>query len=254
MTCRNTALPEQGWCGRQFRPFARATVAFVVILGVMAMIALHYRVHLSWRYEASRLGLTDVRAIPDRPMPDSPMPADWLPCRVGRIEFSLPPELAGNRVAPENGAPIAIFYFGPRTVYVHFPEGTSDVSDLLKTASELCPTSPRFTLPRLRLACYQAGADDFRWAMTRDEVWWLAFRITTGKLVRLGSGGHIESFFRQDLDGIIHFDGKRAQFDWQSNYYPLGGYMNFIDRGDKVDPAWIRAVCQSLKVSDGAKG
>jgi hypothetical protein len=250
MMCSETALPEQRRHGGQFRPFTLAVVALVVVLGAVALVALHYRSHLLWRYEASRLGLHDVQAIPDRPMPDSPTPDGWLRYRVGCIEFSLPPELARNRVAEKNGASPVTFQHGSRAVVVALPTDASKFSDLLKTASELCPESQRFTMPKLRRACYQASSDDFRWSMTPQEVRWHAFCITTGKLIRAKSDGHTESFSRQDLDGIIHFGGERVVFDWQSNDRRWGSYMHFIDHGDKADPTWIRAVCQSLKVSN----
>lgn len=253
MMCSKTALSEQRRHGGRFRSFTLAVVALVVVLGVVALIALQYRSHLFWRYEASRLGLHDVQAIPDRPMPDSPTPDGWLRCRLGCIEFSLPPELAGNRGAQKNGASPVAFQHGSRAVVVALPTDASEFSDLLKTASELCPQSQRFTIPKLRRACYQASSGDFHWSMTANEVRWHAFCITMGKLMRFKSDGHTESCSRQDLDGIVHFGGERVVFDWQSNDCTLGGYMHFIDHGDKADPTWIRAVCQSLKVSNQAE-
>lgn len=253
MMCTNTGSPEHRQHGGRSRPFALAAVALVLVLGVVALIALHYRSHLFWRYEASRLGLNNVQAIPDRPMPDSPTPDGWVRCRVGRIEFGLPPELASNRVVPKHAASLVIFHDGTRRVDVDLPTDMSEFSGLLKAASELCPRSQRFTLPRLRQACYQASSDDFRWSMTREEVRWHAFCITTGKLFRISPTGHTESFFRQDLDGIIHFDGKWSILDWQSNDCAVGGSMHFIDRGEQADPTWVRAICQSLKVLDEAE-
>lgn len=243
-------LPEQRRHKGRFRSFTPAVVALVVVLGVVSLIALHYRSHLLWWYEASRLGLHDVQAIPDHPMPDSPTPDGWLRCRVGCIEFSLPPELANNRVAQKNGASLVTFQHGSRAVVIALPTDASEFSDLLKTASELCPQPQRFTMPKLLRACYQASSGDFRWSMTSDEVRWHAFCITIAKLIRPKRDGHTESFSRQQLDGIAHFGGERVVFYWQSNDGRWGGYMHFIDHGDKADPTWIRAVCQSLKVSN----
>lgn len=249
MTCSNTTLPEQRRLWGRVRPFTVAVVALLVVFGIVLLAGLHYRSHLLWRYEASRLGLHDVQAISDRPMPESPIPNGWVRCRVGCIEFNLPPELAGNKVAQKNGASFVTFQDGSRAVVVALPTDASEFSDLLKTASKLCPPQ-QFTMPRLRLACYQASWDDFRWSMTPNEVRWHAFCITTSKLIRPMSEGHTESLFRQDLDGIIHFGGERIVFDWQSNDRACGGYMQFIDHGEKIDPTWIRAVCQSLKLNE----
>ena len=247
MTCINTALPEQRRHWGRFRPVMAVIVVLVVVLGTVVLTGLHYRSHLLWKYEASRLGLRDIQAIPDRPMPDSQTPNDWLRCHVSCIEFSLPPELASNRGTRKNEAPFVTFQHDSRAVIVALPTDASEFSDLLKTASELCPQSQRFTMPKLRRACYQATSDDFRWSMTPDEVRWHAFCITTSKLIRTKSDGHTESFVRQDLDGIVHIGGERFVLHWQGNDHRWGGYMHFIDHGDEIDLTWIRAVCQSLK-------
>ena len=252
MTGSGTALPEPRWHGRRFRPSTRAVVVLITVLGVVASVVLYYRSHLFFRYEASRLGLHDVPAIPDRPMSDSPTPDGWLRCRVGPIEFSLPPELADNRAAPNKGASFIKFEHGSRTVIVFLPTVASDVADLLKTASDLSPQSQRFTVPQLRRACYQASSDDFRWSMTPKEVRWHAFCIITGQLMRTKSHEYTESHVCQDFDGIIEFGDKRIFFEWQSNDR-MWGTMHFIDREDKADPTWIRTVCQSLKVSSEAE-
>jgi hypothetical protein len=250
-----TELPKQpprrrGW----FRPFNVAVVAIVVGSGIAVQTGWHYRSHLLWRYEASRLDVHDFEAIPDSPMPDSPAPDGWVRCRVGCIEFGLPRELAGNKVAQKNGASFVVFQHGPRTVIVTLPSDGSEYADLLSAASKLCPQSQRFTMPRLRRECYQANPDDFRWSMTPDEVRWHAFCIITGKLIRPKSGGHTESFFRQDLDGIAHFGDPRDLLDWQSCDHSHAGYMYFIDRGEKSDKTWIRAVCQSLTLVSEVDG
>jgi hypothetical protein len=253
MTCSSTGSREQRRQLGRFRLRTMVVVALVVGFGVVTLAVLHYRAHLLWRYEANRLGLQDVQAISDCPMPESPTPSGWIPCRVGCIAFSLPPELASNPVAPKNGASFLTFQHGSRAVVVAMPTAANEFSDLLKAASELCPESQGFTMPRLRRACYQASSDDFRWSMTPDEVRWHAFCITTRKLIRPKSVGHTESLLRRDLDGIIQFGGERAVFDWQSNDRNCGGYMHFIDHNEKIDPTWIRAVCQSLKVSNESR-
>lgn len=222
------------------------TVLTIAAVGFLALLIIfHYRFHLLWLWQANRSGLGNVQAVLDRPMPESPTPNDWVRCRVDRVEFSLPPELAGNRVA--NGGTV-VFQHGSRAVAFALPSGPSELENrFLQTASELSPDSQKFTMPLLRRACYQASSNDFHWSMTPNEVRWLAFRVTTSKLIRTKSDGHTESFSRQDLDGIIHFCGERSLFFWQSNDGDSEGYMHLVDRSDKADPAWIRAVCQSLK-------
>jgi hypothetical protein len=249
MTCAPTVLRQKqrhwGW-------FKLAAVAAVVFLGIVLLLGLYYRFHLHWQYEAGRLGLHEVQAIPDHPMPDSPTPNSWLQCHVGCIEFSLPAELASNRTGQNGDESLVTFQHGSRVVVVAVPAGSSESLELLKTASELCPWTQQFTMPELRRTCYQVSSNDFRWSMAPSEVRWHAFCVTTSKLIRPQSGGYTESFFREDLDGIVHFHNERAQLDWQTKDRKWGGYMHFSDRNENSDPTWIRAACQSLKVSTDA--
>ena len=184
-------------------------------------------------------------------MPESPTPDGWVRCRVGGIEVSVPPELANNRLTPKNVAPTFAYYqHDSRLVHVSPPADSSEAPGILKTASELCPWSERFsTMPRLRHACNQVSSDDFRWSMTPSEVRWHAFCITTGRLGQLSSHGHTESLFRIDADMLIHFyHSGAAAVDWQCTDSLDGGYMNFVDRDNDLEPTWVRAVCQSLRV------
>jgi hypothetical protein len=243
-------LPKQQPHNSRFRPFTLAIVALLVGLGAPLLIAARYRSHVFWKYEVSRLGLNDVQAIPDRPLPESPTPEGWVRCRVGALEFSLPPELANNRITPKNKASSVAFKHGARTVIVAFPSDANEFSDFLNTTSHLRPQAQPFTMPRLRRECYQASSDDFRWSMTPEEVRWHAFCITTRNSIGSTSQGHTESFSRDDLDGILLF-GKQLGVEWQSKN-GAWGFINFIDREEKPDPTWIRAVCQSLQISNEA--
>lgn len=250
MSCSDTTFPKRR---RQWDRFGgRAMVVTVLVAGctIAAAIAFHYRVHLFWRYAESRLDLHDIEAVPNSPMPETAVPNGWVRCRVGCMEFSLPPELARNMTSPGHDKSIVLFMHGSRKVIVA-SHTTNEFSDLLREASELCPTSQQFTLPSFRLACYQASSDDFSWSMTLEEVRWHAFCITMSGLTRLQSGGHTETLFRRDLDGIAHFDGDRASFDWQCKDGMCAGYTHLIDFGEKPDPTWIRAVCQSLRLASG---
>lgn len=235
---------------RRGRPwlFTVGVVGLAIGIGISSLAALRYGAHLLWLCEASRQGLRDIQAIPNRPMPEKLTPNGWVPCRVGCIEFRLPPELANNSVSEKKGCPFVTFTHGSRTLAVALPTDVSEFSGLLETASKLSPQQQQFTMPRLRRACYQTRSADFRWSMTGDEVRWHAFCITTSKLLRPMLNGHTESFFHQDLDGIAHFGPDHVFFEWQSNHRPRAGYMHF-QHGDGIDRDWIRAVCQSLKLS-----
>ncbi len=240
---------KQRRCWSWLRPHTTFVVAFAVVLGIAVLTASRYRAHLVWCFTASRLGLHDVQAIPNRPMPECPTPNGWVRCHVGCIAINLPPELASNRLPQKNGESFSVFQCGTRAVVIAPPTDANEFSGFLTAATELRPGSQQLTVPRLRLACYQASSGDFRWSMTADEVRWHAFCITTGQLIRPMSAGHTESFFRKDCDGIIHFGRQRAIFEWQSKERMRTGYVHFIDRSEQADPSWIRAACQSVTVS-----
>ncbi len=88
--------------------------------------------------------------------------------------------------------------------------------------------------------------------MTSEELKWHAFRITTSRLIRPGSVNYTESFSQNGLDGVAHFHGHRVALDWQFTD-GQGGYIHFRDLDGKVEPDWIRAVCQSLNISSEGK-
>ena len=241
-------LPKRGW--RWLRPSPASIVAFGLVLLFVALTSLHYRFHLLWLSEARRLQLQNVQAVPDVPMPDSPMPENWVPCRVGEIELSLPPELAAKRIEKRGmGGPYVTFLDETRGVVIESPTNASDVADLLTIATKLSPQPERFTVPRLRLACYRASSDDFRWSMTPAEARWHAYCMATGRLLRLSSVTQTESLLGQHLDRVLLFSDDRADLEWQTND-GAWGTLHFIDRGKKLDPTWMRAVCQSLRVSN----
>lgn len=247
---RNVVLPtHQGTRPRRSQSRTLRVIALLIPLGMAALLAWHYRIHLVWRYQERRLGLHEVDAIPDRQMPECTIPEGWMACHVGCIEFSLPPELASNRAAPANGASMVTFNYGSRAVAVAINTDAADFSELLKAASQLSPEHEAFTIPRLRRACNQVSTDDFCWSMTADEVRWHAFCLTTSKLANATREGHTESFSRHGVDGITHFTNTRAVLVWQSTDLLCSGYIHFIDREEPFDATWIRAACQSLSTS-----
>jgi hypothetical protein len=74
-----------------------STRKVLLMLGVLVLMSLalsagilsYYGYHLVWRFS----GFQDVQSIPTSPMPDSPPPEDWLDCRFGPLELTLPPDL-----------------------------------------------------------------------------------------------------------------------------------------------------------------
>jgi hypothetical protein len=209
-----------------------------------------YRSHLAWVIaRAVDKRFADVRPIPVRSMPFADVPQDWVHCRFGSLEFALPPELAKNPEAPMTDAPLLGFYDKSRSIAVHLPTASQQSAEFFKTDLKSPPQGQGLSLVRLSLACREANPEDFRWTMSPNEVHWLAWRITIGHVIRLQSVERAETLFRDDLEAVAYFLGKRAVLDWQAKDRDIGGYIHFMHRASDgpIDPNWVRAVCHSLK-------
>jgi len=239
-----------GYVRRRLAP--SVLVVSSLCLAVGAALLFHFRVHLFWQFQANRLGLRNIPSVPNRPMPHIPVPDTWVRCRVGTLEFSLPTDLASNPDRLNNGS-ICTFYHGWQAVVVSGPIDVEEYSQFCETASLLCPESERFTIPRLRLVCSQASSDDFRWSMTPDQVRWHAYCMITRNLIGIPSEGRTEAFFGNDMQGIVHFTHQGATFFWQSITAKRWGYMKFRQRRESPEEDWIRAVCQSVRLSPPAE-
>jgi len=246
MSESNAGAPKRPgfWCSLTRRNVIVA--ALIAIAGVLTAIALLYRDHLIWRYNENRMHLGSVPAISSGPMPDSPVPRDWVACRVGSVEVRLPPELAEDLTSAKEGSPIAKGESGHRAVIIEPAADVAEFSGFLDMAGQVSPNSRQLTLPQLRLACYQVKSSDFRWSMSRAQVRWHAFCITSSGLLRIRSGGHVETLFRDEIHGILHCDGGGAWYDWQCTEGTYRGGMYFSEKGKDLDPGWIRAICRSL--------
>jgi hypothetical protein len=242
MVCGNSARAQRT---RRSRAVWRLAVGTALVL---VLVGWHFRYHLLWHYQASRLDLRGTQAVPNRPMPVIPTPDGWVACRVGHLEFLLPRELADGDVLHGRDGVSVRFQHGSRIVNVSVPVDAGDPLGLLAAAARLSPGREHFTMPKLRRACYAANSHDFRWSMTPAQVRWHTFRIVTAKLIRNVSDGYTESYSRQDMDAIVHFTDDRAMLDWQCSDGSWGGYILFVERPGKIEPGWIRAVCESIRI------
>lgn len=240
--------PRKSW-RRWFRFSLRSMLLAVAVVALVLGLVLHYRVHLIWRVGAWYGGFTDVEAIPVGPMPATPTPEDWKHCRFGSIEFDLPPQLTENLTAPENGATALVLYDDSRKVMIHLPRDQADLLAWQEETLGLPPQGQGLSLPRLRVACWEASFDDFRWSMSRQEVHWHLWRVTMSPMMQLSSGGTAETLFRDDLEGVARFTDNASFFDWQAENTTIGGSFLFEDSRDETDPNWMRSVCQSLRFS-----
>jgi hypothetical protein len=221
-------------------------VAFTLIALVLGLV-IHYRAHLAWCFAVSRLGLADVPPLPVTPMPEAKVPEDWVACRFGSIQFSLPPGFVRSVQGSPKGGMIGL-RDDSHTMMISLPANQTATLDSLETDMEMPPEGQGLSMVMLRLACFQAGSDEFRWSMSPDQVRWFAWRMWIGRFMRLGSEQRAETLFRDDLEGVAYYRTGHAEFDWQAKESPTGGTIHFIDRSKgEVDPAWVRAVCRSVK-------
>jgi hypothetical protein len=244
----NESQRRRWWRGRHGSLQLRV-IAVAAGIAIVSFVAWHYRYHLLWKYELSRNSFQEIRAIPGHSMPLMRPAEGWEQCRVGRMQISLPPELA-NSFTHTSDASLVTFEYGPRAVVLALPTDENIYRELLQSASQLCPQQQRLTWPRLRRACYQVSSEDFRWSMTPEELRWHRLCITMSRAFRLSSEGDTESFFRSDLHGFVHFVGDRGVFDWHTADGKWSGYIHFIDRSEDKDRTWIRAACQSIRILD----
>jgi hypothetical protein len=222
----------------------------MAVLAVLLGLGFHFRYHLLWRLTAAWEGLNNVKALLAKPMPDAIAPKDWVRCRFGALQFDLPPAMAGNVMKRRPSSSVCLYRDGSKSAIVHLPEGTREGGELLKVMLKNLPQGQGLSRPRLRLAWWQTGSDDFRWTMSRSELRWHAWCIAMTRLGRPELDGWAETMLSGDFDGIVMFDASRhrAIFDWQATNKAVTGYIHFSDKSGNLDPEWVRCVCKSVKV------
>lgn len=227
-----------------------------IIVGTLVLfiiISFRYWPHVHWKYTEMRLDSHEVHAIPATVMPPTAVPADWLPYHFEGMEIRLPPGFKDRNTSGLT-AKIESFGNGSETIHVAMPMDAGEVYQLFGFA-KFHPEAAGLTIPRLRLLCYQADSTDFRWSMTSDEVRWHGFCMSAGQLFRLREVGRVETLFGDDIDGIAHFDGQSAIYDWHCKDSVKRGGIHFRTTPPKLlDPSWVRAVCQSLKIAGNDQG
>ncbi len=241
--------PKRRWYRRRLRTVLATIVVLVVLNGLLIF---HFRVHLVLRYAMAFGGLREAKAIPAGPMPEAPEPKDWVRCRFGSAEFSLPPKMAANVETTRNGA-FRVFRDGSVSVMVDLPNDAVSMEKDLESATQMPPQGCGMSGPRLRLAWCQTSSADFRWSMSPDEVHWLTWCIVMNNLGQIITDGWAETTFGNEMDGIllIRQDRRFACFEWQSKTKAVYGYINFQDKSGELDPEWLRRVCKSVRVCEG---
>lgn len=225
----------------------KALLTVIVVPGLLLLIAFHFRTHLLWRFGPASAHCSDVGPVPVAAIPDAKTPDDWVHCRFGSLEFDLPAELAENVQQVPNQVPALLFKHKSTSVVAYLPlDGTHSIKEL-ETTLLVPPQGRGLSLSRLRVACYQASWDDFRWTMSASEVSWHAWCVSMSSILRFGHGGHVDTLFRDDLEGTVHYSTTHACFDWQATDRSAQAYWHFSEKSGQLDPSWVRCICQSTE-------
>jgi hypothetical protein len=245
MSGKMTITPKQRRRWFQFR-LRTLFVAFTVVALVLGLV-IHYRAHLVWCVAASRLGLADVQRVPVTAMPDAAVPEDWVACRFGSLQFDLPPGFVRSVQGSPKGGMI-VLRDDPRAMMIYLPGDQTDSGELLQSDLEMPPEGRGLSMVMLRLACFQTASNEFRWSMSPEEVRWFVWRISIGRFMRMGSEQRAETLMCDDLEGAAYYRSGCAELDWRSKESQASGNIHFIDKSEEeIDPAWVRAVCRSLR-------
>jgi len=245
---KNKSSPEQNQHVKASSLSRRWVVAaFGAVFALGALLAVPLWPHILWKINEIRFGLPEVQAVPTTIMPPSGVPEDWVRHHFDGMEVMLPPGFTKSQNQPNPN--IVVFDNGSEEVNISMPEDADKIFNFVPHF----PEAANMTIPRLRSRCYRASSADFRWSMSRSEIRWHMFCLTIGKVLRLGDDGRVETMFHKDMEGIAYFDESIVSFGWQRVGGKEWGYINFMGSSVATSPAWVRAVCESVKiVADGA--
>ena len=244
---------------RWFKRHKRIVVAAIGIIGVGAATLgyMRFELHLRWLWLAQihQRDMEDFVPIPDSPMPEIVVPDGWVRCRIGCLEFSLPRDLATNRIDFSEYGELATFYLGSTQVYVDGPmPATEKLLFSSSNVSEVLGDSECWTVPRIQLECYRADSSMFHWSMSRSEVRRYAFVMAMCHIIRSGNGqgSRVEYLHGDDIDATVLFTGKgRAALHWESRKENVWGTVSVTDSEEHLDSNLVRIVCQSMSVQQG---
>ncbi|PQO41930.1 hypothetical protein C5Y97_02515 [Blastopirellula marina] len=231
-------------CNR-FKPILWTCLLIFFVFIAFSPVAFVYRNHLAWKCFAYKNDLIGVFEAPTKLAPQAVVPNSWRAHTLGKIRISFPSDFTRE-------APGELLFSGQSGKLIIHPHEISNPlldPDLIH-AKAISTDSKDYTWPLLRFEIYQADVEDFRWSMTNREVLWHTYCAT----LRCDSEGQeVEGLFRDDLDGIILFDGQDARFEWQSGPCGLKGMIVFVGESDPIDKVWVRTICRSMSLDCSPK-
>ena len=240
----------------------------VVVLGIVGgLIGYHYRFHLFWKYQEWRGILPTVHTIPHSPMPEVGIPDEWIDYSWESLRFRLPPVFSINdevarRINARREQRICLqsddesYIIHVSSTHIEVPESSiMNVELSIGNALLLNSTKP-LTFPRFYLELCKVSSDQFRWSMCADEVQRLYLLCGLRKLSSSPVSSvylkKSETFFRDDVDGIVLFTNVGSIF-WQSTSTTYAGIIVVIDKGGRSEEdfvSFVRKICQSIEVCE----
>ena len=235
---------------RKFRPWW-----LLLLLGLGTVIGLglfRYGPHLQWRLSPGWITTRGSQPMPVSTLPDSPSSDDVARCQFGPLAFSVPKQMASSPKFQGERMSGVILRDGPREVFVGLPHDNRQVAGAIRL--EFADAGGLSSISRLWAEVYAASPADFRWSMSRQE---LARHQRLLKFAFLGRGPSaraVETSFGGQVEGLLVLREGMTTFDWAAADGDVAGNLVFSQRSGKIDPAWIRPICASLRYTHGVFG
>lgn len=158
---------------------------YLITATVIALFAIllswQYRYHLLWKVYVIRGGVS-TPVVQVKNMPPGDMPKDWTEHNGTCTAFDLPAEIVKLQNVPSNAFQL---FESDRweIVFADFDDfGTGPLIDI---APIHFAEVPSVTIPRMRLAVYDANLRGFNWSMSAAEARQHLFCMTAAPLMNI---------------------------------------------------------------------
>jgi hypothetical protein len=201
--------------------------------------------HIYWSYLLSR---NNYRMAPAQvvEMPTSRPAAGWFACRAGALSFKLPASMAEEAERALAKSPHALSITTPtHELTMSIP---AEIPADARPNIELFAARMKVTLMQLLAESYRTGTADFRWTMSRDELYRHQMLLDLSTLYPHHQVLVVETRSNDAWEGMLVFHESKsmAKFEWQLRSGKSAGYLMFSATKGILDFDDVRAVCQSL--------
>lgn len=203
-----------------------------------------YWVHFYWFYVTQKLNVHKCKALPVALITNKTLPSAWVQCQEFGVKFSLPLELATNKlVLGETNGPV-VFTSTESSVIFDPPRKISEFK-LGMIRSLLL----KMTLPEMEKLALETSVDDFRWSMSKTEVACLIKLMLLREIINENEVIKGEWLDFQKFKGLITYRDGAIQLRWQYEDNEMVGCIE-VRYSEAITnaPALIYGICNSLKV------